>query len=344
MTIQPPSLVAVPQPLDRDGVLPPPLPILGACPAMRQLLELIELVADSDASVLITGESGTGKELVARAIHKSSRRRHEPFVAINCAALPASLLESELFGHVKGAFTDAKRSHDGLFVQAGHGTIFLDEVGEMPLEMQAKLLRAVEQRRVRPVGSDSEAPVDARLVTATNRDLEIEVAARHFRHDLYYRIDVIEVAVPPLRGRMDDILLLARHFAELYSRRLGREAPAIAASAARCLLEYPWPGNVRELENCIQSAVTLSRGPTIERDGFPARIRDHRSTSIPIAMDTPDDLISMDEMQRRYLAKVLALVGGNKTRAAKVLGVDRRTLYRLVERLGLVGGGAPPAG
>jgi two-component system response regulator HydG len=212
----------------------------------------------------------------------------------------------------------------------------------MPLEMQAKLLRAVEQRRVRPVGSDNEVPVDVRLLTATNRDLEVEVAARRFRHDLFYRIDVIEVPVPPLCARMDDILLLARHFAGVFSRQLGRQTPVITPSAAHCLVEYPWPGNVRELENCIQSVVIMSRGPAIERDALPARIRDHRSDSIPIATDRPDDLVSMEEMQRRYLARVLALLGGNKTRAAKVLGMDRRTLYRLVERLGLHGG--PPGG
>ncbi len=313
-----------------------PAPI-GESPAMRHLLELVELVADSDASILITGESGSGKEMVARAIHASSGRRDEPFVAINCAALPASLLESELFGHAKGAFTDAKRSHDGLFVHAGGGTLFLDEVGEMPLEMQAKLLRAVEQRTVRPVGSDSEVPVHARLVTATNRDLEAAVAAGRFRHDLYYRINVVDLVVPPLRERVPDILLLARHFAGVHARRLGREVPELSQPVVQCLLNYPWPGNVRELENCVQRAVTLSRGEGIERETLPARIRDYLARRIETVIDRPADLVSMDEMQRRYLTMVLATVGGNKSRAAKILGIDRRTLYRLMTRLGVEG-------
>jgi len=309
--------------------------IVGDSPAVRRLLDLIEQVADSDATVLITGESGTGKELVAREIHARSARGEHPFTAVNCAALPATLLESELFGHTRGAFTDAKRSRDGLFVQAAGGTVFLDEIGEMPLEMQAKLLRVLQERTVRPVGSDTEVPFNARLLTATNRDLETEVDAKRFRNDLYYRINVVQLGVPPLRSRGNDILLLAHHFLQRYAIETGKDVIGISGAAAQRLLDYDWPGNVRELENCIQRAVTLTRLSEVSVDDLPEKIRDYQSSRIVIASDNPDELFSLEEMERRYIRKVLAAVGGNKTQAARILGLDRRTLYRRIESLGI---------
>jgi len=311
----------------------PHVAILGDSPAVARLRGVIEQVAPSEATVLITGESGSGKELVAREIHARSRRAGGPFVAINCAAMPANLLESELFGHVRGAFTDARSARDGLFVQAGAGTLFLDEVGEMPLEMQAKLLRVVEERAVRPVGSDTTVPVHVRLITATNRNLEEELSAHRFRSDLYYRLNVVEIRVPPLRDRGDDILLLARWFLLRHATETGRPAATLTIEATRCLLEYPWPGNVRELENCMIRAVTLSRNPEISVEDLPVRVRGHEEDFTDFPSEVPEDLVSMEELQRRYLVRVLEAVAGNKTRAARILAIDRRTLYRLAERL-----------
>jgi two-component system response regulator HydG len=310
-----------------------PWAILGDSTAVAHLRGVIEQVATSAATVLITGESGSGKELVAHEIHARSQRARGRFVAINCAAMPANLLESELFGHVRGAFTDAGCARDGLFVQAGAGTLFLDEVGEMPLEMQAKLLRAVEERAVRPVGSDTTVPVHVRLITATNRDLEQEVIAHRFRSDLYYRLNVVEIRVPPLRERAEDILFLARWFLQQQAARTGRPVAHITPEAARCLLDYAWPGNVRELDNCMVRAVTLSRAPELTVEDLPARVCEHQGERTDFIGEVPEDLLSMEELQRRHLVRVLAAVAGNKTRAARILEIDRRTLYRLAERL-----------
>jgi len=307
--------------------------MLGDSPAVTRMRDVIERVAASEATALVTGDSGSGKELVAREIHARSRRTGGRFVAINCAAVTATLLESELFGHVRGAFTDARSHRDGLFVQAGGGTLFLDEVGEMPLEMQAKLLRAVEERAVRPVGSDTAVAVHVRLITATNRNLEDEVAAHRFRSDLYYRLNVVEIRVPPLRERGDDILLLARSFLRQHADETGRPVAELSGEAARCLLDYPWPGNVRELHNCMLRAVTLSRAQEIKVDDLPARVREDQSGRTDFLPENPEDLMSMEELQRRHLVRVLAAVDGNKTRAARILAIDRRTLYRLASRL-----------
>ncbi len=233
-------------------------PIIGTSPAVRHMLDRIERVADTDVTVLVTGESGTGKELVARTLHARSDRTG-PFLALNCAAIPAELLEAELFGHAKGAFTDAKRDRDGIFVRAEGGTLLLDEIGEMPLEMQVKLLRALQERRVRPVGANRERSFDVRIVAATNRDLEAEVAAGRFREDLYYRLNVVPVHAPPLRERGNDVLLLASHFIKTWSARFGKPVKGLKAEAAAWLLAQEWPGNVRELENAVQRAVALSR-------------------------------------------------------------------------------------
>jgi two-component system, NtrC family, response regulator AtoC len=305
--------------------------IAGNSPAIRETIEMIRRVADSDATVLVTGESGTGKELVARALHNLSPRRDQPFVAVNCAAMPAPLLESELFGHVRGAFTDAKRSRAGLFVQAGSGTIFLDEIGEMPTEMQVKLLRVLQERKVRPVGGDEEIPFEARVVTATNRDLETEVEEKRFREDLFYRINVVAIPVPPLRARAGDILLLAQFFLKRIASRTNKPVQGISGPAARLLMDYDWPGNVRELENCMERAVALCRLDEVTVDDLPAKVQEHQSSKIVITTESPGELITLDEMERRYVRQVLNAVGGNKTHAARILGIDRRSLYRRLE-------------
>ena len=305
--------------------------IAGSSPAIRETIEMIRRVADSDATVLVTGESGTGKELVARALHNLSPRKDQPFVAVNCAAMPAPLLESELFGHVRGAFTDAKRSRAGLFVQAGAGTIFLDEVGEMPIEMQVKLLRVLQERKVRPVGGDEEVPFEARVVTATNRDLETEVEEKRFREDLFYRINVVAIPVPPLRARAGDILQLAQYFLKRIAGRTNKPVQGISGPAARLLMDYDWPGNVRELENCMERAVALCRLDEVTVDDLPSKVQEHQSSKIVITTESPGELITLDEMERRYVRQVLNAVGGNKTHAARILGIDRRSLYRRLE-------------
>jgi len=305
--------------------------IIGDSVPMREMTELIARIADGDATVLITGESGTGKELVAQAVHRLGPRRDEPFVAVNCAAVPGNLLESELFGHVKGAFTDARRDRPGLFVQAGAGTVFLDEIGEMPLDMQVKLLRVLQERRVRPVGSDEEHPFQARVVCATNRDLESEIDDGHFRQDLYYRVNVVAIDVPPLRARGSDVLLLTHYFLRRISERTGKDVNSISPEAARKLLAYDWPGNVRELENGMERAMAMAQHSEIGVDDLPARIRDHHSKRMVIEGDDPSELVTMSEMERRYVRRVLDACGGNKTQAARVLGIDRRSLYRRLE-------------
>ncbi len=306
--------------------------MLGDSSAIRELQELIRRVAATDATVLIQGESGTGKETVARALHRlSATRRNEPLVAVNCGAMPAPLLESELFGHVAGAFTDAKSAREGLFLQAGSGTILLDEIGEMPLEMQAKLLRVIQERALRPVGGDSEVPFDARLIVATNRDLETEVEEGRFREDLFHRINVVSIQVPALRARTGDVLLLAKAFLERAASRKQTFLHGISRRASQLLVDYDWPGNVRELENCIERAATLCRGDEIDVDDLPKKVIEHRSTRLEISTASPAELLTLDEMQHRYVRQVLAAVGGNKTQAALILGIDRRSIYRRLE-------------
>jgi two-component system, NtrC family, response regulator AtoC len=306
--------------------------ILGNSAAMKKMYDLIARVAETETTVLVTGESGTGKELVAKAIHQRSARKGGPFVAINCAAMPESLLESELFGHTRGAFTDARTARPGLFVKASNGTILLDEIGEMPAGMQAKLLRALQERTVRPVGGDQEQPFDARIIAATNRDLETEVEEKRFREDLFYRINVVRIQVPPLRARGSDILLLATHFLQKYQPSAPPRVVGIKAAAADKLLSYIWPGNVRELQNCLERAVALAQHDHLGVDDLPERVREFRSSRITIESDDPASLLPMEEVERRYILRVLEAVGGNKTLAAQVLGFDRRTLYRKLER------------
>jgi DNA-binding NtrC family response regulator len=308
--------------------------LVGTSPSMRALIELIERVGPTDVSVLIQGETGTGKELVARAIHAASSRRAGPFVALNCAAVPPALLESELFGHARGAFTDAKSARPGLFVESTGGTLFLDEIGEMPLEMQAKLLRALQERKVRPVGASAEVSFDARLLAATHRDLEVEVDHERFRQDLFYRINVVRLDVPALRERGHDVLTLAAHFLRSACTRSGKGSMQLAAQSAERLLAYDWPGNVRELENCVERAVALARFDHLTVEDLPEQIRAYRADRFDMAVDAVDELVSIDELERRYIVRTLKLLGGNKARAAQLLGLDRRTLYRKLESYG----------
>ncbi|QDS87953.1 Transcriptional regulatory protein ZraR [Rosistilla ulvae] len=302
--------------------------ILGESPVMLRLADQVRQIADSEASVLITGESGSGKEMAAQAIHRLSRRSQNTFVALNCAALPESLLESELFGHTKGAFTDASADRQGLFFQADGGTIFLDELGEMPMPMQVKLLRALEQGAARPVGGSDERPFNVRLLTATNRDLEAMVEAGTFREDLFYRINVIQIEMPPLRSRGTDVLILAQHFIDQFARQAERPIGGLSETAAQKLVDYNWPGNVRELRNVIQRAVALTRYDHIAPEDLPEKIRNHRGKQVLIGGEDPAELLPMEAVEARYIQHVLEAVGGNKTTAAKILGFDRKTLYR----------------
>jgi DNA-binding NtrC family response regulator len=314
--------------------------LLGASPPMRLLHDLVERVAASDSAVLITGESGTGKELVARALHRRSPRREGAFIAINCAAMPETLLESELFGHTKGAFTDARTDRVGLFAQAEGGTLFLDEIGDLPLGLQPKLLRALQERTVRPLGGKTEVAFDARVVAATNRDLETEVAEGRFREDLFYRIHVIEIATPPLRIRGNDILALAQRFIERFAKAQQKPITGMLPATAEKLLAYPWPGNVRELQNCIERAVTLCRHDQILVDDLPAKVRDHERSRL--VLSDPADLVSMDEVERRYITYVFETCRGNKSLAARILGFNRKTLYRKLDRHGILDGKDDP--
>jgi two-component system response regulator HydG len=300
--------------------------MLGRSPAMERVFSLIDRVADSDASVLISGETGTGKELVARALHARSRQ-NGPFVAINCAAMPEALLESELFGHARGAFTDARNAHNGLFVQAHGGTILLDEIAEMPLALQAKMLRALQEKAVRPIGGDREVPFDARIVSATHRDIEARIGEGLFREDLYYRLNVLEIRVPPLRSRGADILLLAHDFVERFAARTERPIRGIDPACAKCLLEYSWPGNVRELANVIERAVVLAQHDAITVSDLPDKLSRVDRADVITASSDPDELVTLEEIERRYVLKVLSACGGHRGRASEVLAIDRKTLY-----------------
>jgi len=309
--------------------------IIGESLPMQEVFGLLNRVRDTDATVLITGDSGTGKELVARAVHEGGRQQAGPFVAINCAAVPETMLESELFGHTKGAFTDARTAEPGLFVRANGGTLFLDEIGEMPLGMQVKLLRALQERKVRAVGSGHEVPFDARIVCATSRDLDADVAEERFREDLYYRVNVIRIHLPPLKSRGNDVLLIAQHFIDRFAAHSKKAVAGLASPAAERLLTYAWPGNVRELMNCMERAVALTQVDRITVDDLPEKVRTYRSSLFVLPTDNPTELLSMDEVEKRYILKVLQTVTGNKTLAAQILGFDRKTLYRRLHAYGI---------
>ena len=310
--------------------------ILGRSPAMLAMQETIATVAPTEATVLITGESGTGKELVARALHSGSARADKPMVTVNCAALAENLLESELFGHEKGSFTGADRRREGRFVQANGGTLFLDEIGEMPLPLQAKLLRALQEGEVQRVGSDAPLTVDVRVLAATNRDLREEVARRRFREDLYFRLNVISLEVPPLRDRGEDIPVLAAHFLERFAGRNRKSIRGFSPQAVDSLLRYAWPGNVRELENAVERAVILCNGDLITRRELPAAIteaaspEEASSAAVGALAGLP-----LDELERRAIGETLRCTGDNKSEAARQLGITRATLHNKLRKYGM---------
>jgi len=307
--------------------------MVGRSPAMLDVYKMVARVADANAAVLITGESGTGKELVARAIHGNGPRADEPFVGVNCGALTETLLESELFGHVRGSFTGAIANRQGIFEQADDGTVFLDEIGETSPSLQVKLLRVLQERELVPVGGSTAVAVRARVIAASNTDLERLVDAGEFRRDLLYRLNVINIHLPPLRERRDDVPLLVAHFLRKYTP--AGDAASVTDGAMRLLSAWSWPGNVRELENTIERAVTLSRRGTITEEDLPESIRHGGTESARVATDPEaffEGLPTLDEVERRYLLHVLKAAGGNRKQAAEILGINRRTLYRMAER------------
>jgi len=313
--------------------------IIGASPQMREILTMAEKVAASDASVLILGESGTGKEMLAQGIHFNSERRDGPLVVLNCAAIPENLIESELFGHRKGAFTGAIADKVGKFEAANGGTIFLDEVGELKLELQAKLLRVLQERVVEAIGENRPRPVDVRVISATNLDIQKAVKEKHFRQDLYYRLGVITLSLPPLAERQDDVLLLANHFLEKYAKG---KTVRLADETVNILMQYRWPGNVRELENVIERATILSEGPEILPSDLPASLREvPEGTFGGLNLEIPPTGIDIETLEKNLVAYALRLHGGNQTRAAKFLHMTRPTLIYRMEKYGLKGEDGP---
>ncbi|MCU0225030.1 MAG: sigma-54 dependent transcriptional regulator [Acidobacteria bacterium] len=314
--------------------------ILGRSPQIQRVRELVTRVAGTESTVLITGESGTGKEVVARAIHGASRHAGRPMVGINCAAIPAELLESELFGHVKGAFTGADRARPGLLETAEGGTLFLDEIGDMPSAMQAKLLRVLQERTLRRVGGNEEIPVDVRVVCATHQDLELLVQCGDFREDLYYRINVIQIAMPPLRARIEDIPEFVQVFAAKHAQRMGRRVTGAEPAFVEALTGYRWPGNIRELENVVERAVALSTGDLLQYDSLPAEVT---GPAPAVAGERPRLAASMDiekyleEERRRYMSAALDQAGGVQTRAAERLGMTFRSFRYFAKKFGLTG-------
>ena len=306
--------------------------ILGKSKPMREVFDLIRRIADSVTNVLITGESGTGKELVAKAIHYNSDRRDAPFVPVNCAAIPDLLLESELFGHLKGAFTDAKADKRGLFEEAQKGTLFLDEISELPVMLQSKLLRAIQEREVRRVGATRSVSVDVRIIAATNVNLAEAIKAKQFREDLYYRLNVIEMRLPPLRERKEDIPLLVEAFLRRCAETRRKGVKGMTESALALLIDYHWPGNVRELENVIERAVTLTLQDQIISDDLPSTIQGTRGDRRLIDEAT-ERTRSLGEVEQEYILRIMDKTGGNKYQAAQILGIDRKTLYRKLDEI-----------
>jgi two-component system response regulator AtoC len=307
--------------------------VIAGAPRMQELLRTTRKIAEYKTTVLVTGESGTGKELIARAIHDLSPRANEAFVAVNCGAIPESLIESELFGHKKGSFTDAIRDKKGLFEEASGGTLFLDEIGELPLGLQVKLLRVLQEQAVRPVGANDDQKVDVRVVTATVRDLSQMVEEGTFREDLFYRLNVIQVHLPALRERREDIPALLEHFVQRTNQKLGTQCQGASPEAMKLLLAYAWPGNVRELENTIERAVVLSDGPRIEVEGLPERLRENQDK---IRQTLQSGELSIKKTTRvieeELIRKALRSTGGNRTNAAKILEISHRALlYKLKE-------------
>ncbi len=313
--------------------------MVGSSPAMLEVYKLVARVSEGRSTVLLQGESGTGKELIAKAIHTNSPRRDKPFVPVNCAALPDALLESEMFGHEKGAFTGATAAKPGLFETANGGTLFLDEIGDLGAALQVKLLRVMQDQEVRRVGGTSSVKVDVRIIAATNRDLASLVREGKFRDDLYYRLNVVRIVLPSLAERREDIPLLAYHFLRKYTGGASHPVKGFLPETMALLQRYRWPGNVRELENAIERAVSLSHGPFVMPDDLPEAIRHAGSLQEerPASKDArPEEvLLTLDEVEKRHVIRVLKETKGNKVRAAKILGIDRRTLYRMAERFGI---------
>ncbi len=323
----------------------PPRGFIGQCPEIRKLIETAQLLGSSDSTVLITGESGTGKEVLARLLHQSGNRAGKPMVSINCGAIPEDLLESELFGHVKGAFTGATRARPGRFEVANGGTIFLDEIGDMSPKLQVKLLRVLQERCFEPVGSHQSIEVDVRVIAATHRDLEKEIEAGRFREDLYYRLNVIPLHLPPLRERGDDVLLLAEHFIDRFNAQTGSSIRGISDEAREIMLRYPWPGNVRELQNLIERVCTLKREGMIEPDDLPSRMLDRGRQAMrnfALDLDTVDRIdlkATVDEFETQLILQALERFNWNKNRAANFLSMNRTTLVEKIKKKGLT----PPA-
>jgi two-component system, NtrC family, response regulator GlrR len=299
--------------------------IITRSPRMEDLLRQAKLVADSDASVLIYGESGTGKELLARAIHRASPRRDQPFVAVNCGAIPEPLLESELFGHTRGAFSGAIQAHKGLFQAADGGTIFLDEIGDMPLALQVKLLRVLQEGELRPVGSTQSVPVDVRVISATHRDLDVQMTAGQFREDLYYRLNVVSLKLPSLADRREDIPLLATHFLRKVAERYKRPVPTLAPDAMALLVSAPWPGNVRQLLNLVEQSVALSTTGVVPASLVQSALREDASAQVPFEE-------ARRTFERDYLVRLLKITGGNVTQAAAMAKRNRTEFYKLLQR------------
>jgi DNA-binding NtrC family response regulator len=310
--------------------------IIGQSAAMQRVLEITAQVADLLANVLIEGESGTGKELIARAIHQNSSRATGPFIAVNCAAIPENLLESELFGYVRGAFTDARKDRRGLFQEASGGILFLDEISEIPLSLQAKLLRLLEDKEVRPLGANQSEKIDARVVSASNRNLAEQVQGGKFRQDLYYRLNVIRIELPPLRQRSHDIPLLVNHFVQKFTAGVHRRVDGVAADAMAALRSYDWPGNIRELEHTIERAVLLGKATMIGVEDLPVAMNKKAELEILMVQGLAQQF-TLADLEREYIGKVLESTQGNKTEAAKLLGVDRTTLYRKLEEYKIKG-------
>ena len=315
--------------------------IIAKSQSMRDIVALVQRIAGSTASVLITGESGTGKELIARAIHYNSLRRNAPFVGVNLAAVPEGLIESELFGHKKGAFTDARADKNGLFVEADGGTIFLDEIGELALPLQAKLLRVLQEHEVRPLGATKNQRVDVRVVAATNRNLETMLTDGSFREDLYYRLNVIHLDLPPLRSRPEDIVPLAEHvLVQLGAKQTPPRRMRLAPEAQHLLLAYNWPGNVRELMNVLERGIALCQGELISDEDLPPQVREKRPADFLGAAVARR--MTVAELEREFIERVLEDEGGNKTRAAQRLGLDRKTLYRKLDEYAKANGRNTP--
>ncbi len=310
--------------------------IIGTSRAMRELIDMVKTISATEATVLVTGESGTGKELVARAIHANSPRKKGPLVTVNCAALTETLLESELFGHEKGAFTGAEKQRDGRFMQANKGTIFLDEVGEIPLPMQAKLLRAVQEREIQRVGGNVTLSVDVRIIAATNRDLFRDVEGKKFREDLYYRLNVVNIRVPSLSEREEDIPLLSMHFLHRFSEKNRKKMKGFTPIAMDALVKYSWPGNVRELENALERAVIMSVGEYVSENELPpsviAHVKDH---SLVTGSTTGMAGMPLEEVEKAVIIETLLKTGGNKSEAAKLLDITRTTLNSKIKKYGI---------